>query len=536
MTKWIKYSTIAAFMLTLSSIGVLWSLQIGTISEAAFKNIEMRVPTPLPKWEWSFQTVKNYFPELNKYINDQFSMREKLIRSYALINHCVGVSINPEKAVIGKKGYLFLGNKWENIIDQTMGNDLFDHHHLNQWLYHMQLRQTYLKKRGIGFCVLVVPNKHSVYAEYLPSWVEPSRETTLFQLQNETKSFRFINLLPYFLSAKEKYGQRLYNKTDSHWSRLGAYLGYQVIIQAIRQDLPKTLPLAIESKDFIYVPNSRGGDIANMLRLDGHVDDFNMQIGPSALHNSGSIKKTDFDGNDQPLDTVHHNHIRCNEKALFRNTIKPYTVLVLMDSYMINMAVFLNHTFGTTIYCHYKDVNGRTMYDLVEKHRPDFVIYQMVERSLKLKEAHLTAGSLMQRAFDFKTLAQYNGTYLHQHAKQLNAITVQNQNPRVFAFKATSNDPYFILPPSKLPKNSYLCLEFEIFSPEDTTLEVFYQTLETNHYSPEQTVRQQLSKGPNKIRLPIPEMGIRGDRIRIDPGTIPGLYQISSISLMSLAQ
>lgn len=492
----------------------------------------MRVPTPLPKWEWSCQTVKDYFPELNKYINDQFAMREKLIRSYAHINHFFGISINPEKAVIGKKDYLFLGNRWENIINQTMGNDVFGPNHLNRWLYHMELRQTYLEKRGIGFCVLVVPNKHSVYPEYLPSWVEPSSKTSLFKLQNAKKSFRFINLLPYFLSAKKEYGQRLYIKTDSHWSYLGAYRGYQVIIQALRQDLPQTVPLTLESKDFIYTPNSHGGDLAQMLRLDGRADDFYMQIDPSKLlHNSGPIKKTDFDGNEQPLDTF--NHVRWYEKASFRNTIKPYTVLVLMDSFMEKMAVFLNHTFGTTIYCHYKDVDGSTMGDLVEKYKPDFVIYQMVERSLN--KSHLTAGDLLQYA-DVKPLAQYNGTDLHQHVKQLNAITVQNQNRRIFAFKATSNDPYFTLPVSKVPQNCYLYLELEIFSPEDSALEVFYQTQNTNHYSPAQSVKQQLSKGPNKIRLPILEKGIRGDRIRIDPGTVPGLYQISSISLMSLAQ
>ncbi|WP_428158847.1 alginate O-acetyltransferase AlgX-related protein [Desulfobacter sp.] len=521
-------------MLILSSIGIFSALQLGTISEKTFKNIEMRAPAPPPKWGWSFQSIKDYFPKLEGYINDQFAMREKLIRCYAIINYSLGVSINPEKVVIGKEDYLFLGNRWQNIIDQTTGNDVFDRHHLNQLLYHMALRQKYLKKRGIEFYVFVVPNKHTIYPEYLPTWVTPSGKTTLSQLHNETKSFKFINPLTYLLSAKKKYGQRLYNKTDSHWSRLGAYIGYQVIIQAIRQDFPKTLPLTLESKDFIYTPDSCGGGLALMLRLDGHVNDFYMQIQSSKLQNSESIKKTDFNGYEQSLDPF--NHIRWHEKALFSNTMKPYTVLVLMDSFMEKMAVFLNHTFGKTIYCHYKDVDGRTIDELVKKYRPDFVIYQMVERSLKLKESHLTAGNLIQWAFDFRTLSQFGGTDLHQHAKQLNAIAVQSQNCGVFSFKATSNDPYFTLPPSKLPKNSYLCLELEMISPEDTTLEVFYQTLDTYHYSPAQSVKQRLAKGLNKIRLPIPEKGIRGDRIRIDPGTMPGLYQISSISLMSLAQ
>ena len=176
------------------------------------------------------------------------------------------------------------------------------------------------------------------------------------------------------------------------------------------------------------------------------------------------------------------------------------------------------------------------MKELVEKYKPDFVIYQMVERSLKLKESHLTAGDLIQCEFDFKALCRFNGTDLHQHIRQMNGIFPQSKNGGDFYFQSTCNDPHFTLPSAELPGNGYLCLELEILSPEDTTLEVFYQTQDTYNYSPGQSVQQRLSKGINKIRLSIPEKGVRGDRIRIDPGTIPGLYQISSISLMTLAQ
>nr|WP_319493596.1 hypothetical protein [uncultured Desulfobacter sp.] len=534
MAKWITYSIIAVFMLTLSSIGIFSALRIGSISEETFKNIEMRAPTSVPKWEWSFQAVKDYFPKLEKYINDQFSLREKLIRCYALLNNFLGVSINPEKVLIGKKDYLFLGNIWQNIIDQTTGNDVFDRHHLNRWIYHMELRQQYLKERGIGFYVVVIPNKHSVYAEYLPSWVTSSRKTPLSQIQNETKAFRFINLMPHFLSVKKRYGQRLYNKTDSHWSRLGAYLGYQAIIQAVHQDFSKITPVVLEFDKFIYESNNLGGDLAHMIRLDGHVKDFYMHIKSSGLQNTTSIRKIDFDGHEQPLDAF--NHVRWYEKVTFLNTTKPYTALVLMDSFMEKMAVFFNHTFGETIYCHYKDVDGRKLKNLVERYKPDLVIYQMVERSLKLKASHLTAGNLIQCAFKFKTLARFESTELHRHTLQLNAISLQSQNCEDFSFQVTSNDPNFILPSAKLPQDRYICLELEMVSPENTKLEVFYQTQDTSHYSPVQSVQQQLTKGPNKIRLSIPEKGVRGDRIRIDPGTTPGLYQISSISLITLAQ
>lgn len=201
-----------------------------------------------------------------------------------------------------------------------------------------------------------------------------------------------------------------------------------------------------------------------------------------------------------------------------------------MDSFMEKMAVYLNHTFGKTIYCHYKDVDGRIMKYLIEKYRPDFVIYQMVERSLELKESHLTAGNLIQYASDVKTIAQFDGIDLHQYTKKFNAICVQSQNREAFSFQATSSDPYFTLPPAKLPKDSYLCLELKIVSPADTILELFYQTQGTYNYSQAQSVKQRLTKGPNNIRLLIPEMGIRGNKIRIDPGTMPGVSNFLNLT------
>jgi len=151
-------------------------------------------------------------------------------------NDVFGVSPLPEKVVIGKEDWLFLADY--GAMDDCRNARPFSQQQLDKIQQHLKGIALTLHSSGIEFYVVVVPDKHTIYPEFLPDQVQKLRDTSRLQqlqtyLQGE-KSFQFLNLTDTLLASK-KYGQ-LYFKNESHWNDLGTFIGYQKILKMIQRD------------------------------------------------------------------------------------------------------------------------------------------------------------------------------------------------------------------------------------------------------------------------------------------------------------
>ncbi|GAB3899718.1 hypothetical protein GCM10028825_50220 [Spirosoma agri] len=69
-----------------------------------------------------FPHVRSFAHQFDPYYKENFGWRNALFYLYSRWKFCVlGVSPLPEKVVIGKKGWLFLGNTGNNVLDQHRG-------------------------------------------------------------------------------------------------------------------------------------------------------------------------------------------------------------------------------------------------------------------------------------------------------------------------------------------------------------------------------------------------------------------------------
>src|SRR5262249_41164102 len=131
-------------------------------------------------------------------------------------------------------------------------------------------RRDALARRGIAYVVVVVPEKYSVYPEYLPDHVarvtpDTPLDRIVTALAQHPELF-FVDLRPALRAAKAR-GQ-LYYKSDSRWTSPGARVGYEALAPVLAAALPglrAAPPLALEP---YTVPDQYySGDLARMLGL-----------------------------------------------------------------------------------------------------------------------------------------------------------------------------------------------------------------------------------------------------------------------------
>jgi len=119
------------------------------------------------------------------------------------------------------------------------------------------------------YLVAVVPNKNTIYSEYMPDSIRKFRNTTrldqLLDHMREHSPLKILDLREALFKAKSEYP--VYWKTDSHWNSYGAYIGYVEIIRQLSAYLPALPVVPIEEGRVIIERSSTGGDLAQMLFL-----------------------------------------------------------------------------------------------------------------------------------------------------------------------------------------------------------------------------------------------------------------------------
>src|SRR6185436_13342117 len=130
----------------------------------------------------------------------------------------------------------------------------------------------WLAARGIGYVVVVVPEKFTIYPEYLPAWIArsplPSPYDRVRAAVERDGRVTFVDLRAPLLAAKAR--ERLYFQTDSHWNYNGAVVGYAELMRAVQQALaPGALPTIAPAPRPVYVPgvDYYSGDLVQMLGL-----------------------------------------------------------------------------------------------------------------------------------------------------------------------------------------------------------------------------------------------------------------------------
>lgn len=312
--------------------------------------------------------VFKYFSDFDNYFSEKFNGRSMYYRFLSRLKYNVlGTSAKRESVVVGKDGFLFLGNKASNIIDETIGLDLFSDKEIVRIKKRMLQALHWMKKRDIKFYVVAGPNKHTIYPEKLPFEVNAEQGTKIDQIAgivNDIENATWIELRERLIEAK-KHGL-LYHKTDTHWNKFGGYFAYRQIMDMLNEDFPgefKPMPLA-------YM--ERYGDEKTVFGLTRMLD--------YPIHETtNDVRVLNVRSKEQAKELNIKNR-RKDAEVRFKAPKKKRKAVVIRDSYSIALIDFLREHFEEVVFVW----TGKLNRDIILKEDPDIVIYQVVERNVDL--------------------------------------------------------------------------------------------------------------------------------------------------------
>lgn len=304
---------------------------------------------------FNLDNPKKLLSDSKNYYENNFGLRTTFINTY--LNFKTKILKDnplPDQVVQGNDGWYFLGNSYEDILNDTFGNVPFTDAELNTITHKLENIQHYLNSKQIKFYIVVPPNKQTIYKEELPFQLTQHTKR-LNQLQQYLKTHPSLQLISLEALLKSKKDSApLFHKTDSHWNDYGAFLAYSETINVIGKDFDiAPLPLS----DYEQTTISFRGDIMPLINKNSNEEGLALKkIKPSKIDTISGVY------------TLQH----------YKNKAQDLKLIMHTDSFADAWIPFFNESFGETVYIR----NFVLDHSLIEEIQPDIVIFEIVERNL----------------------------------------------------------------------------------------------------------------------------------------------------------
>ena len=204
-----KYPTFFVF----SILVILFTVIDIINSPNEFSELENRKLSQMPILSLKSYIDTSFSSDYEKYINDQFFLRDNWIDLKSRIEYLLGKRENND-IIFGKENYLF--KKFTTFNDEMLKNNL-----------NSIITFTNNYNKEVDF--FIIPNSYAIYDELTPRYLPLVDQLSLINSINSYLSLKSndhistINVAEELLKNKDDY---IYYKTDHHWTSYGAYLAY----------------------------------------------------------------------------------------------------------------------------------------------------------------------------------------------------------------------------------------------------------------------------------------------------------------------
>ena len=363
-------SEIAFIMLFLTIVGSPPLLYILS-SNKEWSDMEKRELASFPEAPKDFKTLLQFPKKFEDYYNDHFGLREVLIdRYHREMRKRFGQSSVPN-VVTGKEGwYFYTANR---LLDDFRGLVPLTEQQLISWKEDLVHKRDWLAKQGIHYLFVFVPDKQTIYPEYLPDYFQKAKGTTrIEQLMEHLKQDRDVGILdlrPGLLNAKSE--RQLYQKTDTHWNEYGAFVGYKEVMHQLSQWFPKEQ----FKLDFYFHDTTMehpAGDLAKMLGLHETIKEIHPLL-----------KERHFCAQRMELNLEIENFRKMKETEPFMKGCRDANLraLVFIDSFFGSIEPFFSENFQKVVYL-WQPYDQKTVERMIDYLHPHLVIEERVERIL----------------------------------------------------------------------------------------------------------------------------------------------------------
>lgn len=306
-----------------------------------------------------------------QYYMDHFGFRNALIyaNNYFVIS-TFGVSPHPNVG-IGKNGWYYYDYPHDGVLfSDFSGLRHFSSVELSGIAENLDTVNSLLKNEGITFVVFIIPDKQTIYPEFMSDSVPKIGKMTrldqaLQYLQNRKPHLIIIDPRAALLAAKQEVPHPLYCRTDTHWNFYGSFIAYRYLLNT----LPKHLAISAPTSLADYSVSRQvvtGGDLAKMLSMERRVFEeefFFTRYQPVRI---------------EPFDTGYHVPNSRGVQGYFQNNTALPRLMMYHDSFAEMLLPFLSPHFSRSIFLWTHIID----FELVRREKPDILLFEIVERDL----------------------------------------------------------------------------------------------------------------------------------------------------------
>ena len=331
---------------------------------------EARATQSLPELRAKRSSLLSFPVRFEQYYRDAFGFRNELIAVHNRVKLDWLHTSPAANVVVGKGGWLYYSGG--RVLEDHRGLAPLTDEHLRRWAEALRRRREWLAERGGEYLVVIVPEKHTIYPEFLPDGMAPvGPATRLDQFISDarvTGAARVLDLRGDLRGAKP--WSRLYHRGDTHWNERGAYVGYRAIMAVLAERHPELAPFPPED----FEPGAErleNLDLVRMIGMRGRILEENLTFRPRrprrAFDDDPGLKRTG------KIDPNWHPFARQCPAA------PPVKAVVLRDSFATLLAPYLAEHFRRSVFLWQKTFD----YAVIDRERPDVVIHEMGERQLR---------------------------------------------------------------------------------------------------------------------------------------------------------
>lgn len=179
----------------------------------------------------------DFFDECATYVAEHFAFRSQLVALDSEIKYKLFHSPSDSQVILGKEDWMFFEGSLKDYAGVTMSSEEID-------ALADKLGDVCAYYEGLGkeTIFMLVPNKNTIYPEYMPeSFGEPATVTNRTMLQNalEKRKVPCLDVAGILLAGKET--DELYLHQDTHWNNTGARLVLNALYEKLGVDFAYSL-------------------------------------------------------------------------------------------------------------------------------------------------------------------------------------------------------------------------------------------------------------------------------------------------------
>jgi hypothetical protein len=330
--------------------------------EAPSVAVELRTAAPAPSLAADAATMRALPAATERFLVDRFGFRHELI---GLNNRVTlfGLGVSPvDDLVLGKHGWVFYDEN--DSIAAGRGLRPLTGAELEAWRCVLEARRDWLAARGVAYVFVVAPDKHTIYADYLPDHLAPvvprTRLDQLLAHMAAHSSVTVLDLRPALAAARRAHPV-VYYPHGTHWNDLGAWAAYRAVMEHVHRLLPDVAPAWRE--DPPLVPAARAKESWDR-----------------RLHIDGRLTSPEWTIRDpEPAWRLVHETTTPPRQRVTEIPGSPTPRVVLFhDSFAVQWRRWMSHHVGHVAY-RWQDELERAF---VAHERPALVVQELVERHL----------------------------------------------------------------------------------------------------------------------------------------------------------